>query len=280
MTDYAIDIGCDHGILSYLLHEKCHRVIGSDRSVSALKNAQQYLNHKINYNHIDLRLGNGLSVLKEYDHDVNTMIMAGMGIYTMNDILYPYAHELNQYLQQRNQFNFKPYCNEYIQSLLSITHYHQYPHITKLIIQPWPSYLMTMLIFIHNLLSSGWIIYQQHIDSHGKISRKSYSITTSFVKHPHMSHHNPPYVINYQHLPLVGILQLFPLYQKYSNDLKLNGIDRDEFIAWKQYLNVQRNDLKNRRLDSDHKDKFGAIEILDLYHHIERYIASMESQRT
>lgn len=81
------DIGTDHGFLPVCLWEKgiCPKVIMSDISIGSLTKAK--LNcHTIHPEaDFDLRLGNGLEVLKP--GEVDTVVMAGMGGILMTEIL-------------------------------------------------------------------------------------------------------------------------------------------------------------------------------------------------
>ena len=82
----AIDIGCDHGLLSVYLYQKgiVKNIIASDINENALKNAKENIK-KYNVN-IETRLGNGLDVINESDK-IDTIIVSGMGAHTIIEML-------------------------------------------------------------------------------------------------------------------------------------------------------------------------------------------------
>lgn len=81
------DIGTDHGFLPIYLWEQgiSPKVIMADVSQGSLNKAQQNCNELYPDNTFDLRLGNGIQVLKEGEVDVVTI--AGMGGILMTEIL-------------------------------------------------------------------------------------------------------------------------------------------------------------------------------------------------
>lgn len=81
-----IDIGCDHGLLDIYLSQKLNnvKIIASDINKNALNNAIKNI-QKYNINNIETRLGNGLDVVDK--NEINTIVIAGMGTYTIIDIL-------------------------------------------------------------------------------------------------------------------------------------------------------------------------------------------------
>lgn len=86
-NDKLIDIGCDHALLDIYLCDiyKNIKIIASDIHENALKNAKKNID-KYNLNdRIDLRLGDGLTVIN--DNEVDTILISGMGYYTIKDIL-------------------------------------------------------------------------------------------------------------------------------------------------------------------------------------------------
>ena len=86
-TDKVIDIGCDHALLDIYLCEKYDdiKVIASDIHEGSLKSAIQNV-EKANLNdRIDLRLGDGLTIVNS--DEIDTIIISGMGFYTIKDIL-------------------------------------------------------------------------------------------------------------------------------------------------------------------------------------------------
>lgn len=75
----AADIGTDHNHLPvHLIKEGiCPKVIASDRAIGPYSNAQRFAKRQSLQNHIDVRLGEGLEVLKP--GEAATIIIAGMG---------------------------------------------------------------------------------------------------------------------------------------------------------------------------------------------------------
>ena len=85
--DKLIDIGCDHALLDIYLCDQYEnlKVIASDIHEGALKNARNNVNKYNLEKRISLRLGDGLTVANPEEYD--TILIAGMGYYTIKDIL-------------------------------------------------------------------------------------------------------------------------------------------------------------------------------------------------
>lgn len=86
-NDKVIDIGCDHALLDVYLKEEYPniKVIASDISEGAIKQAKRTIDrHNLN-EEIDVRIGDGLTVadIDEYD----TIVISGLGFYTIKKIL-------------------------------------------------------------------------------------------------------------------------------------------------------------------------------------------------
>lgn len=81
------DIGCDHGLLDIYLYQnkKNIKIIASDINKNAIENAINNIKEANLVDKIDIRLGSGLDPYKE--NEVDTLIMAGMGTYTIIEIL-------------------------------------------------------------------------------------------------------------------------------------------------------------------------------------------------
>lgn len=81
------DIGTDHGFLPlYLLESgKCPHVIMADISAGSLKKAEDNCKQLNPHKNYDLRLGNGIDVLK--DGEVDVVVIAGMGGLLISEIL-------------------------------------------------------------------------------------------------------------------------------------------------------------------------------------------------
>lgn len=81
------DIGTDHGYLPVYLIENgiSKRVIATDVSSNSLKKINQFVDLKGLNRFIDIRLGDGLNVIKPFE--VDTVVIAGMGGLLIRDIL-------------------------------------------------------------------------------------------------------------------------------------------------------------------------------------------------
>ena len=83
------DIGCDHGKLTAVLAAsgKYPRVIGADLRPGPLAKAEQTLEHAGCKDRVELRLGDGLSVLSA--GEVGTIVLAGVSAQTTWEIIEP-----------------------------------------------------------------------------------------------------------------------------------------------------------------------------------------------
>lgn len=80
--DKVVDVGCDQAKLSLMLAKRKQFSIASDVSENVIDRAK----HDIGNNkYIDLRVSKGLDEIKE--NEVDTLVLAGMGTYTIIDIL-------------------------------------------------------------------------------------------------------------------------------------------------------------------------------------------------
>lgn len=81
------DIGTDHGYIpAFLVKEGiCKKAIATDISWGSLQKAEKYINENKLNDLIDLRLGDGLEVIKP--NEVDTIILSGMGGALIKDIL-------------------------------------------------------------------------------------------------------------------------------------------------------------------------------------------------
>ena len=84
----VIDIGCDHGLLGiYLVKNKLvSNMIISDISEAALNQAKRNITKYNLINKIKVQQGDGLAVI-DYDCNIDTIIIAGLGGQTIIDIL-------------------------------------------------------------------------------------------------------------------------------------------------------------------------------------------------
>ena len=86
-NDKIIDIGCDHALLDVYIYEnfKNVNIIASDIHDGALKQAKKNIDKYNLESKIELRLGDGLDVVDA--SEINTIIISGMGYYTIEEIL-------------------------------------------------------------------------------------------------------------------------------------------------------------------------------------------------
>lgn len=90
--EIVLDIGCDHGLLGIylILNRKNIKIISSDINSNPLEKAKENI-HKYGLdNKIDVRLGDGLSVVTS---DINTIVISGMGASNIINIL----KDINKY---------------------------------------------------------------------------------------------------------------------------------------------------------------------------------------
>ena len=85
--DKLIDVGCDHALTDiYLCNEYPNlKIIASDIHEGALKNATNNIEKYKMDNRIDLRLGDGLTIINA--DEIDTVLISGMGYHTIKDIL-------------------------------------------------------------------------------------------------------------------------------------------------------------------------------------------------
>ena len=86
-NDKVIDVGCDHALLDIYLKEDYPNIniIASDISQGAIKQAKKMVEKHNMDEKIDVRIGDGLSVADVDEYD--TIVIAGMGYYTIKEIL-------------------------------------------------------------------------------------------------------------------------------------------------------------------------------------------------
>ena len=83
-NDKVIDIGCDHNLLAiYMYQKQKQKIVGSDINSEPLIKAKENLEKNDLSNTLELRLGNGLSTIKDED----TVVISGMGGILITKIL-------------------------------------------------------------------------------------------------------------------------------------------------------------------------------------------------
>lgn len=80
--DKVVDVGCDQAKLGLMLSKRKQKSIASDRSENVIDRARHDLGRN---QYIDLRVSDGLENIQEGEAD--TLVLAGMGTYTMLEIL-------------------------------------------------------------------------------------------------------------------------------------------------------------------------------------------------
>jgi len=86
-TDRVVDIGCDHALVDIYLCEEYDdiKIIASDIHEDALKSARNNIEKHNLSSRIETRLGDGLTIVNPNEFD--TILIAGMGFYTIKKIL-------------------------------------------------------------------------------------------------------------------------------------------------------------------------------------------------
>jgi tRNA (adenine22-N1)-methyltransferase len=122
-SDKIADIGCDSAELSiYLAHNKISS-IAIDINTNIIENDKLIIHGKNLNKYIDLRVGNGTEVLKL--KEVNTLVLAGLGSYTIIKIIehskYKYkkiitiANKNHKFLRKKMlEYNYKILSEEII----------------------------------------------------------------------------------------------------------------------------------------------------------------------
>ena len=83
-SDKVIDVGCDHDLLAiYMYQKEGIKIVGSDINPEPLKMAKINLDKYDLSNTLELRLGDGISTIKDED----TIIISGMGGILITKIL-------------------------------------------------------------------------------------------------------------------------------------------------------------------------------------------------
>ena len=81
LNDKVVDVGCDQAKLSLMLSKRNQHSIACDISINVINKAKENINSPL----IDLRVSNGLENIKYKEAD--TLVLSGMGTYTIIDIL-------------------------------------------------------------------------------------------------------------------------------------------------------------------------------------------------
>ncbi len=99
-NDYVIDMACDHAYLAIYLKENnlCKEIIASDISENALDNAKR--NIKARKLDIKTYLSDGFKNID--DHNINTVIISGVGTSTVKDIINNSPNYITKYIISSN----------------------------------------------------------------------------------------------------------------------------------------------------------------------------------
>lgn len=83
---YVLDVGCDHALLDiYLIRENiCKKTMASDIHEGPLKKAKENIEKYYLQEKIELKQADGIDKIND---KVDTIVLAGMGYYTIKDIL-------------------------------------------------------------------------------------------------------------------------------------------------------------------------------------------------
>lgn len=86
-NEKIIDIGCDHALLDIYIYENYNdiNIIASDKNEGAINNAKKNIKKYDLTNKIDIRIGDGLSIVNK--DEIDTIIISGMGYNNIIKIL-------------------------------------------------------------------------------------------------------------------------------------------------------------------------------------------------
>ena len=102
-NDLVVDVGCDQVEVGILLSKRNIKSIASDISEKVVASAKEKVS-KLNLNdYIDLRVSDGLDNIK--DGEANTLVLAGMGTYTILDILKKTNLRFNKIITISNNYH-------------------------------------------------------------------------------------------------------------------------------------------------------------------------------
>lgn len=100
-NDKVADIGCDHALLSiYLAQNKIHS-IAIDINKRIIENNIETINNLKLNKYIEFRIGNGTKQLKFNEAD--TLVMAGLGTYTIYNIIKDSKYKFNKIITISNK---------------------------------------------------------------------------------------------------------------------------------------------------------------------------------
>ena len=99
-NDKVADIGCDQVEVGIMLAKKGIKSIASDISINVISKAKEKINSLNLEEFIDLRVGNGIETI--IDTNTDTLVLAGMGTFTILEILSMYDKRFNKIITISN----------------------------------------------------------------------------------------------------------------------------------------------------------------------------------
>jgi len=210
------DIGCDHGLVARAICAErpgIGHVFAVDKSDAALKAAQADLAlSSSSFSSIaaatrqpQFVLGDGLQPLQGLglDYQVHTVICAGMGCSSVISILNPV-------------------------SLKALG-------VQRLVLQPWPSYLLPLSSLFDHVTRAGFTFERQHVDFENGV----HYVTTSFVARLDLGEQEGGGSGSE-----VATFMKSPLYLRYAAAAASSAVQEKQ--VWSDYLSTQLADLEVR----------------------------------
>lgn len=208
------DIGADHGLLSLYLSQHCRHVIATDVSASAIQGVRSIVDKYNISNKVTIYKGYGLVPLIENNHNVDTLILSGMGIGTIGKIL----SGLSSDCESDSVDDELPKPSIMLSTI----------EPNQIILQPWPPHLIPYLKLIELMNRGGWKMTSQTISKTGK----AHFINCSFHKTNDISQ------TENSSKSLTALFQGMPLAQENSNGRMTTD--------WRSYVNQQFDHLSCR----------------------------------
>lgn len=147
------DIGCDHGLLSLALAEKCDHIYAVDSSQKSLEKAKKLMKQQNMATKVTMLHGWGLEPLLN-QRPCDTIVLSGMGLLTISQILTGTKRKLSRR------------SNDYMvidtESHVDISLLESFG-IQRIILQPWPPHIISYLELIHSFQKNNWNIENQDI---------------------------------------------------------------------------------------------------------------------
>ena len=233
------DIGADHGIISAGLSKFSSLVYAVEMSDLAARNGVISLIKELDIaEKVIVKIGFGLKPLIEMEvKKVDSIVIAGVGANTMENILNNNQSCLNNYVSDSSKSSSTAYSA--IDSL----------QVNNIILQPSHPYLASSLILFRSMSKKGWVLDEQRIDPMGNF----YRITSRLRREAIMS--SPATFSTCQN----SNDSIFC--SDYSLDLESWPLYRESILCshccnrqtcsrcrnWINYLRIQRSDIQKRQ---------------------------------